>query len=281
LASSLATRGVENGALGSYAISLLGHVILALLLFLFHTPGRKMFVEDIPRSVKLIATLDTPRTPPPRKAVKAPSVAAPKPAPKPAPPKTVPTDRPPPPPAPAPRIEVPSREAPPLITPRKEPQPRPSPFGEKLASRLSDIQSRPVEAPVRSLPKLDVPEISPLEVPTKAPPPSIVAGGEEIVPLTEFPYAWYIALVKDRIFNEWSPPSSFSLGGRRITAIASFRITRQGRLEQVRITDSSGHRLFDQSVLATLDGLAGLPPLPGDYREDFLDVFIRFQSDHR
>jgi TonB family protein len=118
-------------------------------------------------------------------------------------------------------------------------------------------------------------------VPTTSTPPSQADLREELVTVANFPHSWYIAIIKEKIYSRFNPPSSFALGGRRIAAVASFRITREGKPVDISLRESSGHRLFDQSALAALENSSGLPPLPKDYKEDSLDVVIRFQSQNR
>ncbi len=262
MASLLATRGIENGALRSYFISLLGHTALAGLVFFLPGSRKKVFIEEIPRSVKLIARLEAPAPPAPRPVPRVQPKAAPPPAPS--------------------RVQVPSEKAPPLLKPlESRPEPESFSLKDKLSSRLSDLEAPPAQAPPQDVPRIARTEIRSLSVPSPTAPSVAFPPTEDLVPLSNFPFAWYIAIVKDKVFSGWRPPSSFSLGGRSLTAIASFRITRGGALSQISINEGSGHHLFDQSVLAALDSLHTLPALPKDYKEEHLDVVIRFQSPSR
>lgn len=275
MASSLATGGIENGAGRSVAISLAGHLALVALLFFLPTPRSRIFVEEIPRSVKLIATLDLPPPAPPkpvRREKPKTEVPEPTPPPKAAAPRS-------PRPAPSP-IKVPTRKPPPVFKPRSVPAP-PSSLKEKLSSRLSGIDSTPAEQPQSAVPDLTMPKIASLPVPAPASLPTRAEKERDLVPLSDFPYAWYIAVVKDTVYSRWKPPSSFVLGGRKISSEVSFRIMRDGSVQQVGLKKSSGHRLFDQSTLAALTTLSVLAALPADYKEDYLDVVIRFQNPNR
>ena len=44
---------------------------------------------------------------------------------------------------------------------------------------------------------------------------------------------------------------------------------------------TSGHRIFDQSVMAALTDASALPPFPKDYKENYLDVEITFRPEDR
>ena len=94
-----------------------------------------------------------------------------------------------------------------------------------------------------------------------------------------FPHAWYLMVLKDRIFARWSPPSEFYVGAGTVAALVSFRIDRAGRLSRAAVKESSGHARFDRSALAAIQGLAQLPALPEQYAEETLDVVIRFQNE--
>ena len=181
-----------------------------------------------------------------------------------------------PPPVPArSRVQMPVRKAPPLIKPRTAPSSSPS-LKEKLSSRLSTIDSTPAPTPGIEVPDLEMPEIAAVPKPAKLPSPT--ASSRDLVPLSNFPYSWYIAVVKDRVYSRWNPPSTFVLGGRKSGAVATFRIMKNGQVLQISLKESSGHRLFDQSAMAALTTLKGLPPLPADFKEDHLDVVMRFQN---
>ncbi len=270
LGLSLATGEIDNGALRPFTVSLLGHVVLAGLILFFPGSREKIYIEEIPRAVRLVATLDAPPVPKP-----APKpIPAPKPRPKPkARPKVV---KPAPVPAVRSKVKIPVKKRPPLVTPRSA-TPPPTTLQEKLAGRLTTLERKTPAAPPPSAPAVKVPTVAPLPVPaTPTPPPAAPRG--KLVTVANFPHSWYIAIIKEKIYSRFNPPSSFALGGRRIAAVASFRITREGKPVNISLRESSGHRLFDQSALAALENSSGLPPLPKDYKEDSLDVVIRFQS---
>jgi TonB family protein len=94
-----------------------------------------------------------------------------------------------------------------------------------------------------------------------------------------FPHAWYLAVLKERVFSRWAPPSEFYVGASGVAALVSFRIDRAGRISRVAVRESSGHARFDRSALAAIQGLAQLPALPEQYAEETLDVVIRFQNE--
>ena len=292
MASSLATSGIENGGLGSYAASLVGHLILAGAILFLPSREKQIYVDEVPRSVKLVAALETPPKPKPKP--KPPPVkAAPEPPPAPVP---KPAPAPPPSPRPKPRpklvrpvpvipgralskIQIPVKKAPTAIKSRPT-APTVDPLRDKITSAMSALDRRPVVTAPSALPRLAMPK------PAPSPVPKIVASLpetdrlEDLVPLSDFPYSWYITLVRTEV-ERWKPPSSFSLGGRKTTAVVTLRITREGKLSRIAFRRRSGHRYFDLSVDEHLRSITSLPPLPKEYKEEHLDVEIRFSNEDR
>jgi len=241
-----------------------------LVTIIFYTPVKKsrFLADEMPRSVKLVATLDVPAPKP--KPVRR---AAPRPKPRP----RVVT------PAPAPtvmesKVAIPVKEAPPLLK-RRQRSPDPVSLKDRMSSRLSEVQPKTVETTEPELSTLEIAKVAPLESASKA--PASAVAKDRIATASSFPYDWYKTQVWQQVYSRWRAPSSFSLGGRQRTAVASFNVARDGRLERIRITESSGHRLFDQSVMVALTGLGKLPPLPKGYKDDYVEFVISFTPQNR
>ncbi len=257
-------------------MSLAGHVILISLVFFLPTSKKNVFIENIPRSVRLVASLDVP----------APPVRLPKSRPQPRPvPKPKPRPRPrvvkpaPPPAAVKSRVQIPTKEAPPLVKPR-EPLPAPTSMRERLQRKLARVDTPPPAVPEPSVPAVATPEIAPL-TPLAPSSPVQAAPAESASALSGFRYRGYVGSVKSSLYARWRPPSSFSLGGRNLSAVAMIRISREGRISRIDMKRTSGHRLFDQSVMAALTDSSALPPFPKDYKENYLDVEITFRPEDR
>jgi TonB family protein len=58
----------------------------------------------------------------------------------------------------------------------------------------------------------------------------------------------------------------------------AFKITRSGKISDIRIEQSSGNFLFDQAALRALYETATLPPLPSEYGGKELNVHIEFET---
>jgi len=271
---SLATDRIENGASRALVVSLASHVVLIGMIFFLPTPRKKVFVENIPRSVRLVATLDVPAPPAPTppKVKRAP----PRPAPKPRPRVVKPA---PPPPQAKSRVRIPTKEAPPLVKPR-EPAPAPTSLKERLQSKLTAVETPPAGVPEPGVPEISTPTVAPLTVPTVTP-TAPVSSRETQASLSGFRYRGYVGKVKSSIYARWAPPSRFALGGDKLSAVAMIRISREGRIMKIEMKRSSGHRIYDQSVMAALTDSAALPPFPKDYKENYLDVEITFRPEDR
>lgn len=126
--------------------------------------------------------------------------------------------------------------------------------------------------------------------PDKAPPPAAApaaagpggqaaAGpgdglGSVSADMPDFPYPWYLTLLRQRIWEQWSarmPPGT-------LECVAQFSILRDGAIADARVEQSSGDAAFDYAALSAVRAAAPLPPLPPQFRERFLKVHIQFKT---
>lgn len=273
--------------LRAFSLSLAGHAALFLSFLLLSGVARQpVRIVDAVRPVRLIASLELPSRPAAAVRTEGPAEPAPLRVTAPARPvqpeaEPVPTTAPaagaiPPPPLTVPKIMIPSREASP-------PAPRPD-LKTRLSQRLASVTTIETKTPEVAAPRLATlppaavtapPEI----VRTAAPAPRPESpGAGPVVPLSNFPYAWYLAILKEKVFSNWETPSEFALERKTVSAQVAFRLQRSGILSRVTLKESSGYRRFDQSALAAVQSLKDVPLLPEDYREEYLDVVIRFQN---
>src|SRR5262245_7371720 len=74
--------------------------------------------------------------------------------------------------------------------------------------------------------------------------PTSPAGGETAgstaeVQAVDFPFAWYLNVLRTRITDSWDPPGESPLTGRANKVTVSFRVYRDGRVSDVRVGGSS------------------------------------------
>ena len=105
-----------------------------------------------------------------------------------------------------------------------------------------------------------------------------VAGGQVKVETENFPFAYYLALIRYRIQENWRPPVQNTGDRDKMTAIVGFRVLRDGRIQDVNLEMSSGRFLFDQAAQRAIHVMGNLPPLPDDFSGDHLTVHIEFES---
>lgn len=90
----------------------------------------------------------------------------------------------------------------------------------------------------------------------------------------DFPFAYYINLLRSRISDNWRPPLTRK---KQPGTVVSFRILRNGKIMDVMIEKSSTNFLFDQAALRAVHFASPLPPLPVEFLEDQLSVHIEFE----
>ncbi len=87
----------------------------------------------------------------------------------------------------------------------------------------------------------------------------------------------YYTIIWSRIKSQWNLP-----GGNNpkdnIEAIVQVRIMKNGAITGISFEKKSGLAYFDNSILRALKKATPLPPLPPWYRENGLDLGIRFLS---
>lgn len=92
---------------------------------------------------------------------------------------------------------------------------------------------------------------------------------------TDFPYPWYITKLRAKLWDNWQTQNIIS---QNISAIVKFRIYPNGEIRDVNIEKKSGNRLFDHSVINTINSIKNVDPLPSDFSEDYLTVYVEFKA---
>jgi TonB family protein len=228
------------------------HGVVLLLLLL--VPWLKGCFHKQP---KIIATFDLSTPPPPPEIV--PEVPQPEPVkktPSPstnAPPKKVEAKK------PAPKKEV-SKPEPKKPEPKKT-APKPKTLEERLAEVRKGgktIKSTPVAKP-----QLDYTGLKSALNSASSGYGSVSGSG------VYSPFAWYYALVQQKMYQAWQQPSSAPKG---LTAEATIRVERDGTVSAKSITRRSGNAAFDQSVQTALATITTLPIPPADLPDRTISI---------
>jgi TonB family protein len=95
------------------------------------------------------------------------------------------------------------------------------------------------------------------------------------VDVRDFPFHYYLSMLRTRVSENWIPPFGiFDEEHKRV--VVAFRIDRQGNQHAVRVEESSGDPLLDQSALRAVVVSSPFPPLPDGFSGASLGVFFGF-----
>jgi len=95
--------------------------------------------------------------------------------------------------------------------------------------------------------------------------------------LIEFPYAYYLQRVQDKIQVNWFPGSIDPGPDNVFQTLIYFRIFRNGKISTVEVRQSSGQRAFDLIAVRAVANAADFPPLPDDYDGEYLGINLLFE----
>jgi TonB family protein len=103
------------------------------------------------------------------------------------------------------------------------------------------------------------------------------SGSKVRVDDKDFRFAYYLEIVKERISSNWSPPPVAG-AAEGVVSTVYFKISRDGRLKDVKIEKTSEFDLFDRSALRAVDSSSPLPPLPAGFKGSWLGVHFEFEQ---
>lgn len=105
-----------------------------------------------------------------------------------------------------------------------------------------------------------------------------VGSSQVKVETEDFPFAYYLSLIRYRIQENWRPPYQTLGESDRMTAIVGFRVLRNGVLTDVNLESSSNRFLYDQAAQRAIHAMGNLPSLPEEFSGEYLTVHIEFES---
>jgi protein TonB len=164
-----------------------------------------------------------------------------------------------------PKVEQSKVEQPPPEPEPEEEMPPPPPKPKKPKPKKKPRR----EVPTTQLEKTRQPEESPEEQVEPAP-----ETGQMAFDAADFPFAHYISRMRRKIAANWRVPEG-SQGDERFCVIY-FRVLRNGTVTSTMIEQSSGLFIFDQAAQRAVVQASPMPPLPNEYRDEYLGVHFSF-----
>lgn len=95
--------------------------------------------------------------------------------------------------------------------------------------------------------------------------------------LSNFPYTYYLQIIIDRVSSNWftSLVDPGISGNFQVTVY--FRIHKNGQVSNLKIEESSSVRSLDLSAQRAIRSSSPFPPLPRDYEDEYLGIFLIFE----
>lgn len=151
--------------------------------------------------------------------------------------------------------------------PEKKPEPEP----KKTAPKETKPKTEPETSSKKPPPAKSVPEV-------EATSPSKAGSGSKVrVDDKDFRFAYYLEIIKERISGNWSPPPTAGKT-EAVTSTVYFKISRDGRVSDITVEESSNLDLFDRSATRAVSLSNPLPPLPAGFKGNWLGVHFEFEQ---
>lgn len=103
------------------------------------------------------------------------------------------------------------------------------------------------------------------------------SGYDSQVGTSSFPYTYYLQAVTDRISANWFTSLVDPGVQGNFQTVVYFKIMRTGQITDATIKESSGIESLDLSALRAVQRSTPFPPLPSDYDQDYLGIFLIFE----
>lgn len=97
------------------------------------------------------------------------------------------------------------------------------------------------------------------------------------VDATNFEFAYYLGLVRNRVGQNWSPPAGLVSQGKPLRAVVYFKIGRNGSVSAIKLETSSAQEFFDRTALRAVLISDPMPPLPIGFDGSDLGVHFGFE----
>lgn len=103
---------------------------------------------------------------------------------------------------------------------------------------------------------------------------SVSGQGALTLDVTDFPYAWYLRQVLQKVEEHWQTADRTSQPAQKPRIYVEIR--RDGSIAPPRIEQSSGSGFYDRAALRAITEASPFPPLPADWANPSLRVLFNF-----
>jgi protein TonB len=181
-------------------------------------------------------------------------------------------------PLPAPTLKPVAR----AVVPEPEPRQReaPKPTEASLPSRAVTPRAGERDLPPAALPaeRRGKTAVEPASRPSVAAlgqaTGSVVGQGALTLDVTDFPYAWYLRQVLQKVEDRWQTQNRSSEPAQKPRIYVEIR--RDGSIAPPRIEQTSGSSFYDRAALRAITEASPFPPLPADWANPSLRVLFNF-----
>ena len=103
---------------------------------------------------------------------------------------------------------------------------------------------------------------------------SVSGQGSLTLDVTDFPYAWYLRQVLQKVEERWQTQNRSSEPAQKPRIYVEIR--RDGSIAPPRIEQTSGSSFYDRAALRAITEASPFPPLPADWANPSLRVLFNF-----
>lgn len=143
---------------------------------------------------------------------------------------------------------------------------------EKPKEEAINISNKPLKK------RSEVKKESPTESVQQSTAPTASESGGLKIDTKDFPFAYYLTILQNRVQNNWNPPYQTSTQQEKMSTIVGFQVLRTGKIANISVEKSSGRYLYDQAAQRAVYSANPLPPLPDEFNGEFLSVHIEFEG---
>ena len=163
----------------------------------------------------------------------------------------------------APRVETRQEQPKPEVKKPEVSRPKPKPKDKpKKPEKKPEEKQQPKPAETK-------PEEKPMAVSMQE-----GTGTEVAVDAPKFPFSYYLSAIERRVSENWLSVQGGREGG--VSCVVYFRLSRGGRVSDLRIEKPSGNEFFDRSALRAVRSAEPFPPLPRAFGESWLGIHFTF-----